>query len=311
VRCAVSNQTLLCVFFLFIGTSFAQELTNNLTFSQPSIANSQLKFLIPHEPKTDLAIEVSTNLMEWSQTEFYSATSTSSCVTLTKPVELTSTVAFYRAIAQPIYAPLSLDGLYVVFTNSEFKPAWYFGANGSVYEYFYRDDDRFADYFRPARTNNSWSVWIQYYGDSPAVSMRLDFTAADQGVFYHPYFRNAPAYIGDFLIRPLPIRVVTAPQHLTKIQLLTNPGGVIGADNYIVDLSGESSGVFTIQNRFVHGVLTYQPSGAYAHLRMVYQGEYAGDFDDVTLDFDRLTFTGNQAVGSDRGQMSGSFTFTQ
>jgi hypothetical protein len=283
--------------------------TNILAFANPVVANSRIEFSVTQPPLTDLAIERSADFSQWTELDFYQAASNAVSLPISNAIESTDTAAFYRAVGRSIYAPLSLAGLYVVFTNSEFQGGWYIGPDGALYEGFYREDYRFADYRQPGRTNNSWSVWVQYYGDSPAVVMELDFTSSDAGAFHYHYFNNAPAYVGNFLLMPPPVRIVTAPQRLTKITLQPDPMSVIGQFEYTAVLNGDSSGTFIVEQFLYYGLFTYQPSGTTAHLRLDYRGDYPGDFDDVTLDFDRLTFTGTQSVSSTQGQMHGTFTF--
>lgn len=313
MRRRISWQILLCLFLsLFIPGLFAQEPPNTLSLSQPSIANSQIGFTVPQEAHADLAIEISTNLLDWAQTEFHPAASNSNSVTIRRPLELTNIATFYRATAQPIFAPLSLTELYVVFTNSDFGAPWYFAPDATVYEMFYREENALASYFQPARTNNSWSVWILYAGDGPPTRLRLDFATADSGTFNYQYSPNVTAYAGDFLTGPLPVFTVIAPQHLAKIRLLTDATSVIGSSDYTAIFSGN---YFTIESQSFDGSGSFayqpQPDSPYATLFMRYEGELTGDFDNVTLDFDRMTFMGEQRVGPNYGSMSGTFTFTE
>jgi hypothetical protein len=91
---------------------------------------------------------------------------------------------------------------------------------------------------------------------------------------------------------------------------------VIGAINYIVDFNGTSSGTFREQYEnepSLYGTFTYAPNGLSAHLLMNYEGPFAGDYDDMTLNFAEPpasgTLSGTQKVGAEIGPMQGTFTY--
>ena len=91
---------------------------------------------------------------------------------------------------------------------------------------------------------------------------------------------------------------------------------MIGTFSYTVDLNGGSNGVFLEtypDSSTLFGTFTYGPNGSLGNLFLNYQGEFQGDFDDMTLEFAEPPapgkFTGIQKVGPTTGSMSGTFTF--
>jgi hypothetical protein len=94
---------------------------------------------------------------------------------------------------------------------------------------------------------------------------------------------------------------------------VSNSASILGASSYDINLTGGASGTFTISNGSVgQGTYIYQPTGNQARLRLDYTGDFAGDFDDMTLFFNSSssgTHSGTQKVGDQTGPITGSFTY--
>jgi len=92
---------------------------------------------------------------------------------------------------------------------------------------------------------------------------------------------------------------------------------VLGPSSYTINLTGTSSGTFTITDGSTgQGSFVYTHSGTTGHLRLNYSGEFQGDFDDMDLFFQGAPgsttasrHSGTQQVGNQSGTIAGTFTY--
>jgi hypothetical protein len=152
-----------------------------------------------------------------------------------------------------------------------------------------------------------------------AGSVRLDFTAADQGTWtFTP--EGGTAETGTFVLTTNPgggddggdTGGGAAPASLEgrRIQLATT-----GAGQELLTFTGATSGTFTsdIANPAAGGTFTYTPTGNTAVLDLQYDtpAAAANDFSNLTLTFDSGTagtFTGNQHFEGADHDTSGNFS---
>jgi len=84
-----------------------------------------------------------------------------------------------------------------------------------------------------------------------------------------------------------------------------------GVSDNNVNLSGGGTGTFTGSDGLT-GTYTYTVTGpSAARLRLDYGGQFAGDFDDMNLNFANGTFTGSQTYNGTFGAMNGTFNNVQ
>jgi hypothetical protein len=72
-------------------------------------------------------------------------------------------------------------------------------------------------------------------------------------------------------------------------------------------MTGGATGTFTA-GEGLFGNYSYTPSGNTAHLRLDYGGQFAGDFDDMTLDFSNASINGTQRYNGVNGVILGTFS---
>jgi hypothetical protein len=94
---------------------------------------------------------------------------------------------------------------------------------------------------------------------------------------------------------------------LSTISIHTTPPSVAGGSDYTVTMTGGASGNFTAGPDLL-GTYTYTPNGTTANLRLNYQGQFAGDFDDMALDFTNNSVSGTQRYNGVDGPIVGTFS---
>jgi len=171
------------------------------------------------------------------------------------------------------------------------------------------------------RNVNTWTFNITPDANqegSQAGSVRLDFTAADQGTFtFTP--TEGEVQTGTFALSTNPGGGDDggnggggAPASLDgrQIQLQTT-----GSGQELLTFSGATSGTFTSDaaNPPASGTFTYTATGSTAELDLQFDAPaaYADDFYDLTLTFasdSAGTFSGNQHIGGSDNQTTGNFS---
>jgi hypothetical protein len=92
--------------------------------------------------------------------------------------------------------------------------------------------------------------------------------------------------------------------------MTSSPQSVSGVSvNRVRLVGGYNSGIFIASGDLVGNFYYQRQNVVQARLRLDYTGQFAGDYDDVTLDFASGTFIGTQTYNGGNGPLSGTFTY--
>jgi hypothetical protein len=166
---------------------------------------------------------------------------------------------------------------------------------------------------------DTWSIKAA----APDGYRQLEFTFNSETVGRFTNIVNGVTRSGDFtqgnFIQPTVIQPTTPPPALRTLRLVTLDSALGPGLDFTVTLTGATSGTFWSTGRFQgHGTFTYSTTTATgAKLRLDWLDEFAGDYDDLTLNFlegaglaqKANTFSGTIAAEGIVEQVTGTFSY--
>jgi hypothetical protein len=173
----------------------------------------------------------------------------------------------------------------------------------------------------PSREDNTWTVALSPFGgDGLTNTLQLYFASATNGSYTMQMAGQQPVSgsMQQIPYMPWVIDPNGEVQPLSTIKITVEEGGVGPGLRYTINMhAGNFLAVTDAGDLLGSGTFTYTPNGTrFAHLRLNYIGAFAGDYDDMNLEFRGpagstipSVFTGTQRISTTQYFFRGTFLY--